>query len=48
VHGVRKGINGNELLIHARYAISKKPQYYKNFNNDTIYISDKKILDELK
>ena len=47
VHGVRKGITGDDILIHARYAISKKPQYYKSFDG-TIYIGDKSILDDLK
>jgi hypothetical protein len=29
VWGKRKGISGAEIPIHARYAIDKKPKYYK-------------------
>ena len=32
VWGKRKGINGEDIPIHARYAIDKKPTYYKALN----------------
>lgn len=31
VWGTRKGITGADIAIHARYAIDKKPTYYKTF-----------------
>ena len=34
VWGVRKGASGAEIPIHSRYAIHKKPVYYKNFDGD--------------
>ena len=39
VWGNRKGITGQEIPIHLRYVLDKKPVYYKNYNNE-IYISD--------
>ena len=38
VWGKRKTLNNVEIPIHARYAIDKKPVYYKNLNNQ-IFIS---------
>ena len=32
VWGKRKGLNGEDIPIHARYAIDKKPTYYKALN----------------
>lgn len=32
VWGVRKGISGADLPVHVRYAIDKKPTYYKTFS----------------
>lgn len=41
IWGTRKGISGAELSIHFRYAIHKKPKYYKAFDGkiytDEIY-----------
>lgn len=34
IWGVRKGLSGAEIPIHFRYAIHKKPEYYKAFNGD--------------
>lgn len=34
IWGVRKGIGGAEIPIHFRYAIHKKPVYYKNFKGE--------------
>ena len=39
VWGKRKGISGADIPIHARYAIDKKPVYYKALNNQ-IYTTD--------
>lgn len=39
VWGKRKGISGADIPIHARYAIDKKPVYYKALNNE-IYTTD--------
>ena len=34
VWGVRKGVSGAEIPIHARYAIHSKPTYYKSLGNN--------------
>lgn len=34
VWGKRKGINGEEIPIHMRYAIDTKPEYYKNYKGE--------------
>lgn len=39
VWGKRKSISGAEIPIHARYAIDKKPVYYKSLSNE-IYTTD--------
>ena len=31
IWGVRKGITGEDLPVHMRYALDRKPEYYKNF-----------------
>ena len=41
VWGKRKGVSGADIPIHARFAIDKKPVYYKALNNK-IYTTDKK------
>ena len=41
VWGKRKGISGADIPIHARFAIDKKPVYYKALNNK-VYTTDKK------
>jgi hypothetical protein len=43
VWGKRKGSDG-EVPIHARYAIDKKPIYYKALNNE-IYTTNEEIVD---
>lgn len=45
VWGTRKSVTGTELPIHFRYAIDKKPQYYKAYPEEegeegVVYISD--------
>ena len=47
IWGIRKGINGAEIPIHARYAIHKKPKYYKAYDG-TFYCSDINIFDTIK
>lgn len=40
IHGMRTTIQGAEVPISMRYAIDKKPSYYKNFDKQ-IYTTDK-------
>ena len=40
VWGHRTTSTGVEIPIHARYAIDKKPIYYKSIKNGNVYISD--------
>lgn len=47
VWGVRKSVSGAEIPIHARYAIQKKPEYYKSFEGK-IYCSNEEILEKIK
>ena len=47
VWGVRKSLSGAEIPIHARYAIQKKPEYYKSFDGK-IYCSNEEILEKIK
>lgn len=47
VWGVRKSATGAEIPIHSRYAIHKKPTYYKNFDGK-IFCSDLSIFEEVK
>lgn len=44
VWGTRKMDSGTERTIHARYAIDKKPIFYKSFEGK-YYIADKKLYD---
>lgn len=46
VWGTKKTTSGAELDIHMRYAVDKKPYYYKTFDNK-MYIADKAIYDRL-
>ena len=39
VWGTRKGITGVDIPIHMRYALNRKPEYYKNYNNE-VYVSE--------
>lgn len=43
VWGKRKGLTGNEIPIHARYAIDRKPKLYRNFHGDIFYTEDELI-----
>lgn len=45
VWGKRKSLSGAEIPIHARYAIDKKPVYYKSLDHH-IYTTDLNYLDE--
>ena len=45
IWGTRKGVSGAEIPIHARYAIHKKPVYYKSF--DGIVYADQKYYEDL-
>lgn len=38
--GTKKSVEGKELAVHLRYAIDKKPTYYKNFNNEIFVTED--------
>ena len=42
IWGKRKSVSGAEIAIHMRYAIDKKPKYYKALNKE-IYITDQYI-----
>lgn len=46
VWGKKKTTSGSELDIHMRYAIDKKPHYYKTYDG-IIYTTDKSIFDNL-
>lgn len=46
VWGKKKTTSGSELDIHMRYAIDKKPHYYKTYDG-RIYTTDKSIFDNL-
>lgn len=45
IWGVRKSVNGGEIPIHARYAIHKKPEFYKSFE-DIIYCQNTKFIED--
>lgn len=47
IWGVRKGVTGIEMPIHMRYAIDKKPEYYKTVEGK-IYVTDKAVFDRMK
>ena len=47
VWGKKKTVHGSEIPIHMRYAIDKKPHYYKNFNGQ-IYTTNPDLVEELK
>ena len=34
IWGIRKSVTGAELPVHFRYAIHKKPTYYKSLGNN--------------
>ena len=45
IWGVRKGISGAEIPIHARYAIHEKPIYYKAYDG-LVYCQNKDFIDQ--
>ena len=47
IWGTKKTTGGSEYPVHLRYAIDKKPAYYKNFNGE-IYSTEKKSIGELQ
>lgn len=47
IWGTRKSVSGAEIPVHLRYAIDKKPNYYKAMNGK-IYISDLSLYEEEK
>ena len=47
IWGVRKGITGIEMPIHMRYAIDKKPEYYKSIDGK-IYVTSRDVFGKLK
>lgn len=40
IWGVRKGVSGAEIPIHARYAIHEKPEYYKSYDGIVYTVKD--------
>jgi hypothetical protein len=40
IWGVRKSISGNEIPVHMRYAIDRKPVYYKTYNGEIFTTKD--------
>lgn len=48
VWGKRKGISGQELPIHARYAIDKKPVYYKTLDGRIYTTNTKEALKQIE
>ena len=47
IWGTRKGISGDEIPVHLRYAIDRKPDYYKNFDGQ-VFVSNQELFDKLK
>ena len=47
IWGVNEDVAGRERKIHLRYAIDKKPEYYKNMNGK-IFLTDKSVFEKLK
>ena len=47
IWGERTGTSGAKLPIHMRYAIDKKPKYYKNFKGE-IFVTGKEVFQELE
>jgi hypothetical protein len=45
---VRKSASGAEIPVHLRYAIDKKPFYYKSIETGKVYISDLSLYEEEK
>lgn len=50
VWGQRESANGAEIPVHLRYAIDKKPMYYKNYEGE-VFFTDlyyEKLIEEIK
>lgn len=47
IWGVKTGVTGREEKIHLRYAIDKKPEYYKNMEGK-IFLTNKSIFERLQ
>ena len=45
IWGVRKGVDGSEIPIHARYAIHEKPIYYRGYDG-LVYCQNKDFIDQ--
>ena len=45
IWGTRKGISGNDVPIHLRYAIDRKPEFYKAIDG-TIYVTTQELYDK--
>lgn len=46
IWGTRKGVKDDEIPVHLRYAIDKKPEYYKNFKGQ-MFVSNQALYDKL-
>lgn len=40
IWGTRKSVSGNEIPVHMRYAIDRKPTYYKTYNGEIFTTKD--------
>ena len=47
VWGNRTTVSGAEIPVHLRYAIDKKPYYYKNYKGQ-IFMTDKSVIEAMK
>ena len=47
IWGTKKTSGGNEYPVHLRYAIDKKPTYYKNYNGE-VYSTENKTISQLE
>ena len=45
IWGTRTGVSGNDVPIHLRYAIDKKPEFYKAIDG-TIYVTTQELYDK--
>lgn len=50
VWGQRESVSGAEIPVHLRYAIDKKPMYYKNYEGEVFFteLYYEKLLEEIK
>lgn len=47
IWGVRKSVSGNEIPVHMRYAIDRKPVYYKTYDG-IVYTTSKDVIEQEK